>query len=185
MWNQTYPSSALIYVTSLQGFDWVSDQLLRDLESESAPSRWAIGSFESKWTHTNAYKCIQTHTNQSAPISSFRKELILLNRNPVGNTVSFAESRCACPALCPRARAIVSLSAVNDGWHGGCQPSAALLLEWRLTSLQRGFLITANLCQPSARKAEDTMLGIVHRRWISQDSELYVKKKDIMKRGNI
>ena len=33
-------------------------------------------------THTNAYKRIQTHTNQSAPISSFRKELILLNRNP-------------------------------------------------------------------------------------------------------
>ena len=27
----------------------------------------------------------------------------------------------------------------------------------RLTSLQRGFLTTANFCQPSARKAEDTM----------------------------
>ena len=39
-----------------------------------------------------------------------------------------------------------------------CQPSAALLLEWRLTSLQRGFLITSNLCQPSG-KAEDTMHG--------------------------
>ena len=33
-------------------------------------------------THTNAYRRIQTHTNQSAPISSFRKELILLNQNP-------------------------------------------------------------------------------------------------------
>ena len=52
---------------------------------------------------------------------------------------------------------IVSLSAVYDGWHGWCQPSAVLILEWRLTSLQWGFLITANFCQPSARKAEDTM----------------------------
>ena len=59
----------------------MSYQLLRD--DPSAPSRWAIGSFESKWTPTNAYRRIQTHTNQSAPIRSFRKELILLNRNPV------------------------------------------------------------------------------------------------------
>ena len=46
----------------------------------------------------------------------------------------------------------------NGGWHGWCPPSAALLLESRLTSLQRGFLITTNLCQPSARKAQDTMV---------------------------
>ena len=39
------------------------------------------------------------------------------------------------------------------------QASDALFLEWRLlTSLQRGFLITANLCQASAWKAEDTMV---------------------------